>query len=91
MTQVKQITDNEIHLLIKYTKSVLWRGAKHLSYIEDARCLKVNTESGIVTPCKWASCAPDSHLQGMTTPNAVLIKFDPLMMSSTLPETCRGL
>ena len=38
---VKQILDNEIYLLIKYIKSVLWRVAKHLSYIEDARCLKV--------------------------------------------------
>jgi len=28
-------------LLIKYIKSVLWRVAKRLSYIEDARCLKV--------------------------------------------------
>jgi len=27
--------------LIKYIKSVLWRVAKRLSYIEDARCLKV--------------------------------------------------
>ena len=39
---VKQISDNEIHLSIKYIKSVLWRVAKRLSYIEDARCLKVN-------------------------------------------------
>ena len=38
---VKQISDNEIYLLIKYIKSVLWRIAKHLSYIEDERCLKV--------------------------------------------------
>ena len=38
---VKQISDNEIYLLIKYIKSVLWRGAKRLSYIEDAWCLKV--------------------------------------------------
>ena len=37
---VKQISDNEIYLLIKYIKSVLWRAAKPLSYIEDARCLK---------------------------------------------------
>jgi len=29
-------------LLIKYIKSLLWRVAKRLSYIEDARCLKVN-------------------------------------------------
>ena len=33
------ISDNEIYLLIKYIKSVLWRVAKPLSYIEDARCL----------------------------------------------------
>jgi len=28
-------------LLIKYIKSVLWRVVKCLSYIEEARCLKV--------------------------------------------------
>ena len=39
---VKQISDNEIYLLIKYIKSVLWRAAKCLSYIEDARSLMVN-------------------------------------------------
>ena len=38
---VKQISDNEIYLLIKYIKRVLCRVAKSLSYIEDARCLKV--------------------------------------------------
>jgi len=37
-----QISDNEIYL-IKYIKSVLWRVAKCLSYIEEARCLKVNS------------------------------------------------
>jgi len=37
---VKQISDNEIYLLFKYIKSLLWRVAKVLSYIEDARCLK---------------------------------------------------
>jgi hypothetical protein len=37
---VKQISDSEIYLLINYIKSVLWRAAKRLSYIEDARCLK---------------------------------------------------
>ena len=37
-----QISDNEIYLLIKYIKSFLWRVAKRLSYIEVARCLKVN-------------------------------------------------
>ena len=39
---IKQISDNEIYLLIKYIKSVLRRVAKRLSYIEDSRCLKVN-------------------------------------------------
>jgi len=44
MMQVKQFSDNEIYLSIKYIKSVLWRVAKRLSYIEDAWCLKVNTD-----------------------------------------------
>jgi len=38
---VKQISDNEMYLLIKYIKSVLWRVAKRLSFTEDAWCLKV--------------------------------------------------
>ena len=38
---VKQISDNEIYLSIKYIKSVLWKVAKRLSYIQDARCIKV--------------------------------------------------
>ena len=42
---VKQISDNEIYLLIKCIESVLWRAAKCLSYIENARCLKVTEES----------------------------------------------
>jgi len=42
---VKQISDNEIYLLIKYTKNVLWRVVKRLSYIQDARCLKVKVMS----------------------------------------------
>ena len=45
---VKQISDNEIYLLIKYIKSVPWRGAKRLSYIEDARCLKVKRRINII-------------------------------------------
>ena len=51
---VKQISDNEIYLLIKYIKSVLGRFAKRLSYIEDARCLNVNSDVN----CKeYAVCA----------------------------------
>ena len=51
----------------------------------------MNTASGIVTICKWPSGAPDGHLQRVTIPDAVLIQFDLLMMSTTLLETCRGL
>ena len=47
---VKKISDNEIYLLIKYIKNVLWRVAKRLSYIEDARCLKVNLTWDVIGP-----------------------------------------
>ena len=50
----KQISDNEIYLLIKYIKSVLWRVAKRLSYTEDARCLKVNSDIKILL--KYNDC-----------------------------------
>ena len=39
---VKQKSENEMYLLIKYIKIVLWKVAKRLSYTEDAQCLKVN-------------------------------------------------
>jgi len=38
------MSDNDLYLLIKYIKSVLWRVAKRLSYIKDARCLKVKSK-----------------------------------------------
>jgi len=41
MMHGQAISDNEIYLLIKYIKSVLWRVAKCLSYKQDAWCLKV--------------------------------------------------
>ena len=44
---VKQISNNEIYLLIKYIKSVLWRVAKRLSYIEDAWWLMVKVIGAI--------------------------------------------
>jgi len=37
-------------LLFKYIKSVLWTVAKRLSYIEDARCLKVKCREVIQFP-----------------------------------------
>ena len=60
---MKQISDNEIYLLIKYIKSVLWRIAKRLSYIEDARCLKVNTLRPQYTASKqWYAAADNERL-----------------------------
>jgi len=50
---VKQTSDNEIHLLIKYIKRVLWRAAKRLSYIQDARCLKIKLDLNVIG-WKWA-------------------------------------
>ena len=40
--------------------------------------------------CMWPS-GTDGHLQRLTIPDAVLFKFELLMMSTTLLETCRGL
>ena len=56
MMQVKQISDNEIYLLIKYIKSILWRVDKRLSYIEDARCLRL--KSGHEKNCSVGNHVP---------------------------------
>jgi hypothetical protein len=47
----------------------------------------INTASGIVTLCPWLSGAPDSHVQRVRIPDAVLIKFYLLVMSTILLET----
>jgi len=57
------------------------------------------TASGVVTLCRWPSgaqvergvCAPDGHLQSVTTPDVVQYNFDLLMMRTTVLETCRGI
>jgi hypothetical protein len=61
-----------------------------------------NAASGVVNllgglpVCRSTSTStsiPDGHLQTVTIPDAVyvLVKFELLMMSTTLLETCRGL
>ena len=84
---VKQVSDNEIYFLIKYTrwfkydrdclhlfthksvpvifeppciKSVLWKVAKRLSYIEDDRCLKVKIGLAFSSIFQYAfmACTP---------------------------------
>ena len=57
---VKQISDNEIYLLIKHIKSFLWRVAKRLSYREDARCLKIKAVTASQLPAQL-SVGPDER------------------------------
>jgi hypothetical protein len=38
--------------------------------------------------CTFSTCAPDGHLQTVTIPDPVIIKFDILMNSKILLETC---
>ena len=66
---VKQISENEIYLLIKYIKSVLWRVGKRLSYIEDARCLMVKAVEQIQNEQIWVSSAYNA-----ITANVFLVK-----------------
>ena len=47
-----------MYLLIKYIKNVLWRVAKRLSYIEDARCLEVKLLSDY-TSQRWLNDKTD--------------------------------
>ena len=58
---VRQISDNEIYLLIKYIKSVLWRVAKCLSYIEEARCLKINGKHSFEQTCMSRQLSYNGH------------------------------
>ena len=53
-------TDNEIYLLIKYIKSILWRVSKRLSYIEEARCLKANKRM-LIRSCSDVCCVMTLH------------------------------
>jgi hypothetical protein len=56
---VKQISDSEIYLLIKYIKSVLWRVAKRLSCIQDEWCLKVKNNRSYSSNLPYAFMSYD--------------------------------
>jgi hypothetical protein len=76
---VKQISDKEIYLLIKYIKSVLWRVAKSLSYIEEARCLKVNERPNL-TPTRnnrqsFSSVYLDIYIVDITPTQTVVLTY----------------
>jgi len=66
--------------------------AKVIFMLKRAVKLRCYMLFGDVAACyKWPSRVPDGYLQRVTIPDAVLIRFDLLMMSTTLLETCRGL
>ena len=69
------MSDNEIYLLIKYIKSVLWRVAKRLSYIEDARCLKVYRvpEEEVVLMCCRSQRGWKHYQTGFVLPHEHLL------------------
>jgi len=52
-------------LLIKYIKSVLWRVVKRLSYIEEARCLKVKVCLRDAPRFKWLVASLPSRSPGL--------------------------
>jgi len=45
----------------------------------------------ILEPRRFRICTPEGNLTQNTIPDAVLIQFDLLMISTELLETCRGL
>ena len=78
----KHISDNEIYLLIKYIKSVLWRVAKRLSYIEDARCLKVKWNIMLQF---WSRCVSSVLFLHFIFVLAVLLYMQNLMLVPYIP------
>ena len=65
-------------MLIKYIKSVLWRVAKSLSYIEEARCLKVK-QLDVVVQRGFVKLHTETELLS----KCVLPNFCPLKLSLT--------
>ena len=78
---VKQISDNEINLLIKCIKSVLWRVVKRLCYIKDARCLQV------VSSCttQWITSAAEHGVPSTLVPK--IWRCDNLPQATTTSDT----
>jgi len=55
----------------------------------------INTSSGMISLCEWLlgmpvmTGIPSSHSHRLIIPDDVLLKFDLLMMSTVMLETCR--
>jgi len=65
-------------MLIKYIKSILWRAVKCLSYIQDARCLKVKP-----APYLKQCCTLKCYVFGSRPENSLLF-LKPQPMSDQL-------
>ena len=65
---VKQISDNEIYLFIKYIKGILWRVVKRLSYKQDTQCLKVKAIDEAENYNRRSIFFPDLQLEVLETP-----------------------
>ena len=70
--------------MIKYIKSVLWRVAKCLSYIEEARCLKVSNKQPTAGQSDTTS---EEQQKGAKFAKAHVTDMDPLILPAhkTLP------
>jgi len=73
-TKATEFSFSLVYLLIKRIKSVLWRVAKRLSYIEEARCLKVNQHRQEHLKCRTTSCViwGPRHSNTHTTANKTI-------------------
>ena len=74
----------EIYMLIKHIKSVLWRVATRLSYIEDARCLKVKVTPVIGSLCYCLQHSPFLYMHTHTICNHFVSPHTGLSALSTL-------
>jgi len=64
-----------MYLLIKYIKSVFWRVAKRLTYIEDALCLKVKRNFSFLSSFMQSVPVPNLSYIGQET-NKLLVEIN---------------
>ena len=77
--------------LLYFTISLLWPSTCFEHFMLIIRRMNcIDAASGIVTLSKWPSGEPESHLLGVTIPDAASIQFILLMMSIIMLETYRG-
>jgi len=88
--------NDQLYAQLRYIIRLFYNNPLHVSsnsvlIIRRSNC--INTTSGIVLYlCKWPSgVRVELSLTQNTIPDAVLIQFDLLTMSTELLETCKGL